>query len=65
MFNLHDFVMDTIHSMIGKEPEYKVRQYALGWFEREVLTEYDLSLVEGWLADQAAAQAQASEEVPE
>lgn len=65
MFNLHDFVMDTIHSMIGKEPEYKVRQYALGWFEREVLTEYDLSLVEGWLADHAAAQEQVPEEVPE
>ena len=56
MFNLHNFVMDTIHSMIGREPEYKVRQYALGWFDREVLTEYDLSVIEGWLAEQEQEQ---------
>lgn len=62
---LRNFVMDTIHGMIGHEVEYVIRQYALGWFDKNVLKEYDLETIEGWLADQAAAQAQASEEVPE
>lgn len=46
MFDLHKFVMDTICGMVGKELEYKVRQYALGWFEKNVLTEEDLAAVE-------------------
>ena len=43
MFDLNVFVMETIDSMIGNEPEYKVRQYCLGWFEKNVLTEADLA----------------------
>lgn len=62
---LRTFVMDTIHGMIGNEAEYVIRQFALGWFDKNVLKEYDLETIEGWLADQAAAQEQASEEVPE
>lgn len=46
MFDLSVFVMETIDAMIGKEPEHKVRQYALGWFEKNVLTEDDLAFVD-------------------
>ena len=56
MFNLHDFLMDTIHGMIGKEPEYKVRQYALGWLEKGVLTQDDLAAIEAEYAAQETAQ---------
>lgn len=52
---LRNFVMDTIHKMIGSEPEYKVRQYALGWLDRDVLFQSDLVTVEDWLAEAAAA----------
>lgn len=56
MFELHKFVIDTILGMVGKEPEYKVRQYSLGWFEKAVLTEEDLAAVEARLAELAAAE---------
>ena len=49
MFDLHKFVFETILSMIGKEPEHKVRQYALGWFDKGVLTEEDLTAIEAQL----------------
>ena len=57
MFNIHDFVFETILGMIGKEPEYKVRQYALGWLEKDVLTQEDLAEVEACYAELAARQA--------
>lgn len=62
MFDLHKFVMDTVTVMIGKEPEYKVRQYALGWLEKDVLTEEDLAVVETRFAELAA---QTADEVME
>lgn len=48
MFNLHDFVMRTLTAMKDTEPEYKVRQYALGWLQRDVLTEDDLAVIDSW-----------------
>ncbi|MGE4549627.1 MAG: hypothetical protein AB7C89_08780 [Intestinibacillus sp.] len=42
-FNLHDFVMATLRGMAGNEPEYKVRQYALGWYDKAQLTDDDMS----------------------
>lgn len=46
MFNLHDFVMNTLHGMVGHEPDYKVRQYALGWYDKAQLTAEDMASVE-------------------
>ena len=43
MFNLHDFVMDTLMGMVGHEPDYKVRQYALGWYDKAQLTPEDMA----------------------
>lgn len=45
MFILSEFVMRCIRGMARSEPEYKVREYALGWFDRGVLTEENLSEV--------------------
>lgn len=47
MFDLRDFVMRTIRQMAETEPGYKVNQYALGWFDRQVLTADDLAVVDG------------------
>lgn len=49
MFDLRKFVMDTICGMVGKEPDYKVRKYALGWLEKDVLVEEDLATVEEYI----------------
>ena len=46
MFNLHDFVMKTLLGMVGKEPDYKVRQYALGWYDKAELTAEDMAQLE-------------------
>ena len=46
MFILHDFVLKTILGMAGKEPEYKVRQYALGWYDKAELTAEDMQTIE-------------------
>ena len=46
MFNLHDFVMNTLHGMVGHEPDYKVRQYALGWYDKAQLTAEDMASIE-------------------
>jgi len=69
MFNLNVFVMETLDAMIGKEPEYKVRQYALGWFEKNVLTEDDLAYMETRYteleAERTEAECEAEELTPE
>ena len=52
MFNLHDFVMTTLHGMIGHEPDYKVRQYALGWYDKAQLTAEDMVSIEEAIAAQ-------------
>lgn len=52
MFDLKKFVMDTLRGMKDTEPEYRVRQYALGWFQKDVLTVDDLAEVESWYAEE-------------
>lgn len=42
MFSLREFVLKTLRGMIGNDPDYKVQKYALGWYDKEVLTEEDL-----------------------
>lgn len=46
MFNLHDFVMKTLFGMVGNEPDYKVREYALGWYDKGKLTSEDMSMLD-------------------
>lgn len=65
MFSMHNFVFVTILGMIGKEPEYRVRKYALGWFDRDVLTQEDLAAVEARFAELATPSEEESEEVEE
>lgn len=50
MFDLRNFVMKTLKDMAKNEPAYKVNKYALGWFEKEVLTTEDLSEVDSFTA---------------
>lgn len=50
MFNLHDYVMKTLKGMVGNYPEFQVREYALNWYSKGVLTEADLAEVESWYA---------------
>lgn len=46
MFDLREFVMKTLRGMAENEPGYKVNRYALGWFEKDVLTADDLAEID-------------------
>ncbi len=46
MFSFHDFVMDTVLCMVGREPDYKVRQYALSWYDNGTITTQDIALID-------------------
>lgn len=50
MFSLNEFVMKTLNGMIGNYPEFQVREYALNWYSKGVLTEEDLTEIEMWFA---------------
>ena len=49
MFSIHDFIMQTIHGMANRYPDFQVREYALNWYAKGKLTEADLATVEEWL----------------
>ena len=46
MFDLREFVMKTLRGMAENETGYKVNRYALGWFEKDVLTAEDLAEID-------------------
>lgn len=50
-FSMHDFVMKTLTKMKNSEDEYKVRQYALGWYEKDVLTDADMEVIDSWYVE--------------
>lgn len=62
-FILRAFVMKTLTSMKeAGEDEYKVMQYALKYYEKNVLTEEDLSEVESWFGTEEDAEDEETEE---
>lgn len=64
---LRNFVMNTIRKMIENNvDEWQVRQYALGWYEKTVLTQDDLVEIETRYAEKEAqrlAELEAQEEI--
>lgn len=47
MFNLRDFIYKGLVDAVGKMADYQVILNAAGWLEKGVLTETDLSELEG------------------
>ena len=46
MFDLSNFIMKTIKGMVGNEPDYRIQEYALSWYNRGKLTEENLAEIE-------------------
>lgn len=46
MFSITDFIMKTLNGMIGRYPDFQVREYALNWYSKGKLTEEHLLEVE-------------------
>lgn len=50
MFSIKNFVMKTLQGMKERYPEFQVREFALGWYSKGVLTDDDLATIEDWYA---------------
>lgn len=46
MFELKTFIKKGLMEAVGNMPDYKIRLNAVGWLEKEVLTEADLAEIE-------------------
>lgn len=42
MIDLRAFLKKALLEAVGSMPDYKIRLNAVGWLEKEILTEYDL-----------------------
>ena len=62
MFRLHDFIMKAIRGMVGNEADYKVSEYALGWYTKGVLTEADLAEIDGLIEEKNTPRVEEGEE---
>lgn len=60
-FSIHDFVMKTLRGMKDQYPEFQVREYALNWYSKGVLTEEDLEEVDSWYIE---PEPEPEEEIP-
>lgn len=50
--NLSEFIMKTLLSMwLNNEKEYKIRKYALKRYNRGILSEEDLMIVDSWFME--------------
>ena len=49
MFSVHDFILKTIRGMVGRYPDFQVREYGLNWYAKGKLSENDLAVIEAWL----------------
>lgn len=47
--NMREFVMNTITDLTTIKPAHEIRELALGWYSKGVLTEEDLATIEGML----------------
>ncbi len=63
MFRLEEFIMNTIKGMVGNEPDYKIQEYALSWYNRGKLTEDDLAEIEKLINDKNSEYEQNNMEV--
>lgn len=64
MFSLQKFVLDTIIKMIGNEPDYKVQEYSLGWYDKKVLTDEDMLLIQSKIEEKNTIVEEVITEIP-
>lgn len=46
LFDISNFIMKALRGMIGKYPDFQVREYALNWHSKGKLTEDNLSEID-------------------
>lgn len=51
MFDLHDFVMETLKGMSKVYPHWQVNQIALGYYAKQWIDDYNLATIASWYAE--------------
>lgn len=64
MFSLQKFVLDTILKMIGHDADYKVQEYSLGWYDKKVLTDEDMLLIQSKIEEKNTVVEEEITEIP-
>lgn len=65
MFILKEFIMKILKEKIGNEPDYKVRELALGWFTKGELTQEDLADIDLMIEEKNSKEIENSSTVEE
>ncbi len=65
MFSLNEFIMKLLIEKIGKEPDYKVRELALGWYSKSELTVEDLSKIDALIEEKNSKENENSSAIDE
>ena len=61
-FSLHDFLMKGFRDAVGKMADYVLIMNAVGWFEKNVLTEMDLAEIQALIDAKNAPPAEPEQE---
>ena len=61
-FSLHDFLMKGLRDAVGKMADYVLIMNAVGWFEKNVLTEMDLAEIQALIDAKNAPPAEPEQE---
>ena len=61
MFNLKDFIKKGLMSAVGSMADYQIILNAVGWFEKNVLSEDDLSDIQGAIDAKNAQEAEVTQ----
>ena len=56
MFILREYLKKLLKEMIGNEPDYKVRELALGWYSKSELTQEDLAEIDTLIEEKNTAE---------
>ena len=68
MFSLKEFIMKILKEKIGNEPDYRVRELALGWFSKGELSQDNLAEIDNLIEEKNSKEIENSstiEEIPE
>ena len=65
MFILKEFIMKILKEKIGNEPDYRVRELALGWYSKGVLAEEDLAEIDTLIEEKNSKEIENSSTVDE
>lgn len=65
MFSLNEFIMKILKEKIGNEPDYRIRELALGWFSKGELSQDNLAEIDNLIEEKNSKEIENSSTVDE